>query len=307
MPRGTSHIHAAAVVEARALGHVELGVGHLLLGLRAVAGPSAHALASVGVGLTALRAAVARWTPAASDGTGPSVRRTVRAADRLGAHDLPVSAPARELLDRVAFRCDDADLLGVLLDDDDPLPAHLLQSVDVDVGEIARRLAVLRRPGALDTVEFRTAPAQPAEPGTVWLREAHTQLLTAPPDRVWALLADPHRRPEWDLGCTRVEVSEGGVQRIVEPDGATVEHVIASRVPERVIAWRWPGSHRASDQPWTGELRIRMQPDRDFTALEASMLLRSRWLRARLGRPLFTRVMRARLRMLVQGVNQAAG
>lgn len=308
MPRGSAHVRAAAVVEAKALGHTELGVGHLLLGLRTVAGPSAHALASAGVGLAELRDAVARSTPLASGGTPPPVRRAVRAADRIAAHAVPVAPRVRDLLDGVAFRRDDADLLGLLLDDEeDPFPAHLLRSVGVDPGEVARRLAVLRRPGALDVAGPRPAPAQPAEPGTVWLTEVHTHLLTAPPERVWALLSDPHRRPEWDHACERVDVTGSGVHRIVEPDGSTVENVVASRVPERVIAWRWPGSHRSTRHPWTGELRMRMQPDRDRTALEASMVLRGRWLVARLGRPVFTRVMRARLTLLAQGVDQAAG
>ena len=53
------HVRVAAAAEALALGHPEVDVEHLLLGLLVVGGPSARAMTGAGADLRALRSAVA--------------------------------------------------------------------------------------------------------------------------------------------------------------------------------------------------------------------------------------------------------
>ena len=127
-------------------------------------------------------------------------------------------------------------------------------------------------------------------------------MLVPPVDRVWQLLSDPLRRPEWDPSCSAVVVGNG-VEQVTEPNGTVTEHVVARSLPQEVIAWRWPGT---TGRPWTKELQIRLSARGNRTVADLSMLIRGRRFVAALGRPAFTRLMWGRLRVLAQGVNQAA-
>lgn len=294
-------VRAAAAVEARALGHARVEVGHLLLGLRALGGPSAHALTAAGVGLPDLRGMVARV--GAGSGPGPAAAgRPVRAADRREAYTMPISEDAREVLDRVTFRRSDGDLLGALLTADDGAALDLLEGVGASGDEVAHLLA---RPFPGD-LAAAPSPVGAPETGVVWLGAAHSHLLTAPLHRVWALLSDPHRRPEWDLWCAALVVLGEGVERVVDPDGTVVEHVLAQSLPEEAIGWRWPAP-AAAGRPWTKELQVRLDAQGDRTIARLTMLVRGRPLVAHLGRPVFARIMSKGLRILAQGINQAAG
>lgn len=307
-------VRAAAAVEAKSFGHERLGLRHLLLGLRAIGGPSAHALASCGVALPDLRRAVA-LSSSTDDGT--RVRTTppsVRAIDRREAFRMPISTDARRVLDRVAFRWEDTDLLDALLDEEDPssepfgaedgVVPELLDRLDHATGRIRRHLASTRWTAAGALAGPADPPAGPAEAGTAWLGAAYTQLLTPSIEQVRALLSDPQRRPERDPSSVDVVVAGPGVERVFGPDGSTTDHAVTRAREQEVIAWRWP----VSDPPrrWTKEIQIRVSAQGDNTVARLTTLVRGRPVLARIGRPFLTRIMDSRLRTHAQGVNQAA-
>ena len=86
------HIRVAAAAEALALGHPEVDVEHLLLGLLVVGGPSARALTDAGADLHGVRRAMAEVTEhdlSTLGVTAPAQHAAVHTGDRIAALAVP--------------------------------------------------------------------------------------------------------------------------------------------------------------------------------------------------------------------------
>ncbi|PPK94642.1 ClpA/ClpB-like protein [Kineococcus xinjiangensis] len=143
--RQSRYISIVALEEAARLGHPEVDVEHLLLGLLATGGPSAGLLIAAGVGMGELREAVARLQQQDLAALGVDVPTAPAPPPAppsfLAAQSLPWNDRAMARVRR-ASRGDDRALLVELLDDDGRRAARLLEHLGVDVE--ALRLEALR-------------------------------------------------------------------------------------------------------------------------------------------------------------------
>ncbi len=302
-------IRSAAAVEAMAWGHREVDVDHLLLGLVVVAGPSALELAGAGADLAALRGAVARVR--ADGGADVAPRSVVRAADRRDAARMPVTGPARRLLDGAPRRRDDRALLLALLDDGNGLARRLLGHLDVDAAALRDRVADGSRVAgrAADGTAWPVPPPPgPAPTGTSWLHGTHAQLLPVPSERVWALLGDPSRRPEWDPDCVAVTVAPDGAELLTRPDGTVVSQTVHDTAVGRTLAWHRhePGDPSAGPVRFLDVLRVVVAPDGARTAVGLRRDRSGRGVAWRLARPALSGLVRTQLRICLHAIHQAA-
>ena len=89
--------------------------------------------------------------------------------------------------------------------------------------------------------------------------------LAAPPDKVWALLTEPERLPEW-FGEGSIEAREGGAVTLM---GGHVRGVVTGWRPEKFLGYTWnvfsPG---ATESKWpVSYLEFALQTDGDGTRL----------------------------------------
>ncbi|MGJ0502850.1 MAG: SRPBCC family protein [Methylocystis sp.] len=92
------------------------------------------------------------------------------------------------------------------------------------------------------------------------LKVVETTIVNAPPDKVWAIVAD-FAHAEWLPGVVRVEASGGDVpdqarRRLIMADGGVVEELLTKRDAERMML----GVHREGDD-------VKRLPATNYTAL----------------------------------------
>ena len=144
----------------------------------------------------------------------------------------------------------------------------------------------------------------PAPAGMRWMEASWSQLLPVPAERVWALVSDLSRRPEWDARTTSVTVDADGRERRTDPEGRTVTQTVVQSVPGWAIAWRVDTSDTVEGTSQV--LQLVLQPAGTDTRLQVHRCWPTRGLGVRLSRPLLVRMVRVALRVQAQGIAQAA-
>lgn len=316
----TYPIQVAAAAEALALGHPEVDVEHLLLGLVVVGGPSARALTGAGIDLDALRRAqaqVAGQDLAALGITAPAQRAVLHAGQRSAALAVPVGGRARDLLDAAPFRGDDRALLLALLDDEGRRARRLLEHLGIDVEVLRERLggehapapAARDRDGRDGQLGHAFAALRgPAPAGGFWIEASWSQELPVPAERVWALVGDPARRAEWDPDVTAVAVTAEGVEQLTLRSGRATTQRVVQLEPGRAVAWRRRGAGTAEVPAEATEqvLQVVLEPVGATTRVHLRLSSPGRGRGVRLSRPLLARMVRTRLRVQADVIAQAA-
>lgn len=310
------HIQAAAATEALALGHPEVDVEHLLLGLLVVGGPSARVLAGVGADLQALRRALSEVQQLDLDElevAGTTQRTVLHARERSAAPAVPVSGRAQDLLDAAPRGADDRALLTALIDDEGQRTRRLLEHLGVDAQEVYEQLVPERTPGvpaptASGSGEEAFAALRGAAPeGSFWIEASWSQELPVAVEQVWALVSDPSRRPEWDPGITSVTVTADGLEQMTASGGGQRTQHVAQFDPHRAMAWRQRGVGTAALPVEATEqvLQLVLEPHGGSTRLYLHHSSPGRGTGVRLSRPLLVRIMRTRLRLMAQAIGQS--
>ena len=284
----------AATDEAARAGHREVHVDHVLLGLLVTGGPSTELLSRAGLDLSAARTALAEVrgenpTPVPAPRSGHARPWSDRA--RLALASLPGAAPDTEVLDAL---------------------------LAVGTGP-ARRL--LERAGIAAAALLAGAgpAAAPSDtPGAVsrtWT-SSHTRTVAVPRAELWRLLADPHRRREWDDSVARVRVLDDGAFETldavavtlarpgepVEDPGLVSTHRVVARVEGRLLEWETRYPNRGHTE-W---LRVELEDAGSGTRLAIRHAFsRTRGLR-RLLSGVYAWTTLLRLRLLAQAIAQAA-
>ncbi len=154
--------------------------------------------------------------------------------------------------------------------------------------------AIVRRLGAtpdqithlLDDVERYPAPPRHVIDARS-LSGVGESYVSAPPEDVWSLLADPARMPEWDRGPARVEdapdevaigsawtvqvadTEEDGTPMRARPERRRSQVEVVDLVPQRAIEWAttWPDASDAN----TRRVRIELEPTAGGTHLRVAL------------------------------------
>lgn len=295
-------------------------------------------LADSGVGLTALRRAVIELQERELGVEVVMPQPTaVRAVDKLDTLAVPLAGRAGELLDEVPYLGDDRGLLRALLNDGGQRAQRLLAHLGVDVAAVRGRLADGSAPDtALDCAPGDAPVAATAgapwpdafavdwfdadraqetrrdpQPGTTWLHTCHTQVVPVPVERVWALVSDPLRRPEWDPLCREVALDANRTERLTRSDGGTFHQVVADLRPHRRIGWHRtdPAGRTGSGAPlppMVVQVALAAQDGVTVVRLRQDVPVRNR-APGSLSRWMLTRMVRSQLRLQAHGIAQAAG
>jgi hypothetical protein len=242
MLRQSRYITSAALEEAARAGDPELDLEHLLLGLLVTGGPSAALLTTAGVDLPRLRQAVAEVqqqelthlglqvpVPAVPDGPEPSFR---------AAQAVPFNDRAMAVMKQISYEGDDRELLLALLEDEGRRVERVLDHLDVDVEALRATATPDRAAPRTDHPGARVAVAVEAQDPSVLATLVHDVPVDA--GRVWNLMSDVTRRPEWDTACVRAETGPGGVEHLTYRARGrefVAEQVVNHLVPGREIGW----------------------------------------------------------------------
>lgn len=269
-------VSIAAKEEASRYDHPQIDLDHLLLALLVGGGPAGELLRAQGLTLDAARRATEK----------------VRADHiaRLGV--VPPAAAPRPIRDpsigeivwapralKVVNHNDERGELGLLaglLDDPSRLAAEVLTEGGVDLDALRRALAE-SRPAAPPTRV--TAPADPG-----WTGVTHGGFVPAPVGDVWALVADPARRPEWDHAVGTVspigpEVWET-TAATTQPDGrpahprpgsVRAHHRLTAYEPEKLVEWEVTLPDQQRGWPVRQRLRIGCAPVAGGTTVELTL------------------------------------
>lgn len=283
-------LHHAGAAEAAWLGDAEVDVDHLLLGLLATGGPSAGALHRAGVGLEDLRRGVRELQQHDLGLLGVSAAVPApggRAADSTTVAPLPLAGRVRELLEGLPLSSDDGALLLALLDDVGGRARRLLEHLRVDVDRLRHDLE--HEDEEPEVAASPTVPElpRPAPAGALWMTASYHQHLPVPGARVWALVADPDRRAEWD--ATR-------------PAGAARE-VVTHLAEGEEIAW---ARAEGTGDGVTRTVQLRLEPRNGATLLHLRSAVLVRGWSWHLLRPVLERLVRGQLRTQAHLVAQAA-
>jgi uncharacterized protein YndB with AHSA1/START domain len=140
------------------------------------------------------------------------------------------------------------------------------------------------------------------------VRVERARTVAAPPEAVWALVADPHRLPAWWPRVERVEgvVESGWTSVLRSPRGQVVradQRLTASEAPRR-RAWE----QALADTPFERLLResateVVLAPDGDGTSVTLAARRRLRGLN-RLGTPLLGRAMARELDQALESLSE---
>ncbi|WP_420158922.1 Clp protease N-terminal domain-containing protein [Nocardiopsis sp. CNT-189] len=259
-------IQGAASREAMRTGRTEVGFEHMLLGVLMNGGPAARLMMDAGVGLAEARSAIDALLkedlallgieaplPAPSDppgGEGPQL--------------LPLTPRLRELEEDCPSAGGDRALLAALIDDEGGRARRLLDRVGADPDRIR---------AALDAA----APAPPGKEGGAPGGEARgpeggeriaCELeVPVPAEHLWALVADPDRRGEWELpAAASSRRLDGGAVELTDDEGAAVRERIVHSVPGREVTWAredegvpTPRTLRVTVEPLGGRARLRLE------------------------------------------------
>lgn len=299
-------ISIAAKEEASRYDLPQIDVDHLLLALLVGGGPAGQVLRGQGLTLDAARRATEQ------------VR--ARHVGRLGivapaVEPRPIRDPALGEIDwtrralNVVRSNEDRSELGLLtglLGEPGGLIVEVLDEAGLDADALRVALAEAR---------VRTVPrhsAGPTDPD--WLGVTHTGFAPAPVADVWALVADPMRRPEWDTTVGTVQPAGPDVWETSvttsrldgrparrRPGYTRAHHRRTAYEPEELVEWEiilpdlrkpWPSRHR---------LRIRLRPAPGGTAVELTLSWPRRSVRHRLRPMLLHPVARAIATIQVTG------
>jgi uncharacterized protein YndB with AHSA1/START domain len=305
--RQMRYLATAAAEECGRAGHPAVDLDHLLLALLCSGGPSARLLTGAGVTLPAAREAcrALQAQDLALLGVTAPVPPPARQQEYGAAARAAEWAPrALAVVREVPARRDDRALLAALLDEPAGVARGLLRAAGADDTAVEAALAA---PGATDDPGAPgTAPAAP-EPAVGPRGVSVTTLLPAPRAAVWALLADPSRRPEWDSWCSRVDVGDDGTVAVTlrHPRGreVTSTSVVSRWRPPASIAW----SDRL-DRPGAGLRHLRVDLVAAGAGCEVTL---TRWSTPRraigrvaavLARPLVRSELRFRSQSIAQAV-----
>ncbi|MEJ5913160.1 Clp protease N-terminal domain-containing protein [Pseudokineococcus sp. 1T1Z-3] len=304
--RQSRYITTAAMEEVAELGHPELDVDHLLVGLLVTGGPSASCLVAAGADLPSLRKAVQRLQE--SDVQALGVQFTappaVPAASAARAVDVPWGSRALAVMRSADQGEDDRALLRALLDDEGRRVERVLAEAGVDIDDLRARLAsttTARAPELPMEVAAALAALEPAR----WRTSAsttHEAPVTA--DAVWALVGDVRRRPEWDSAVTSLS-DDDGVLRLVFDSGRRTRsvRVLTERTGPRSVLWRemWH-----DDEHVTAVLHLAVEPAGTGSRLRVDTATSLRTLHGRLLRPLARWAAGSRARWFGQSIARAA-
>jgi hypothetical protein len=291
----------AATDEAERAGHREVDVDHVLLGLLVTGGPSTELLSRAGIDLAAARTALAEVR-----GEGPTPVPVPRSGRTSGAgtSTLPWSDRARRALASLPGAAPDTEVLEALLADETGSARRLLARAGIDADAL--------RAGSGAAV---AAPDAPTAISRTWT-SSHSRTVAVPRAELWRLLADPHRRRQWDDSVVQVRVLDDGAFETLDTvavtlarPGAAVEEpglVSTHRVVDRVEGCRVEWETRYPNRGHTEWLRVELEdagPGTQLTIRHA--FSRTGGLR----RPLsgvYAWTTRLRLKLLAQAIAQAA-
>ncbi|MEJ5913684.1 Clp protease N-terminal domain-containing protein [Pseudokineococcus sp. 1T1Z-3] len=306
MLRQSRYISTAAMEEVAELGHPEVDLDHLLVGLLLTGGPSASRLAAAGADLPSVRQAVQQLQAADTHSLGVQVAvpPAVRGGDAARVVSVPWGTRALAVMQSVDHKEDDRALLRALLDDEGRRVERVLSSAGVDLEVLRASLASGATAVALDVPVEVAAATAALGPARRCLSASVTHELPVSAEAVWAVLGDAGRRPEWDPAVDAV-VDEGGVLSLVYRKGEKTRsvRVLFVRTGPGGVLWRelW---HDAEDV--TAVLHVSVTPDGAGCRLrvDTATLLRTRWGRA--SRPLASWAVGSRVRWLSQSIARAA-
>jgi uncharacterized protein YndB with AHSA1/START domain len=160
-------------------------------------------------------------------------------------------------------------VLLALLAQPDGLARRVLRRLDVEREDVERRL-----------ISPRPASPKPSGDGSPLLLVVAERYTAAPPERVWELLADPDRLPEWTLADHAEVVSGSGLgqrvrfYRTVRGRPVAAERTVDVFEPERAIGWRTDatirGRRRAEVLREQG-YRVTLRPEGDGTRVRLEL------------------------------------
>lgn len=299
----TSHtLSLAAMEEASRTGERTAGVDHLLLALVVSEQPAGQVLRSLGITLDAAREAVAAQHTAQLASLG--VTASVPVPGRIAFHetgDYRWGERALEIITRASEGSrlgDAAAVLRELLAEPSGFVGAVLHRLGTDPDEVRARLDEAERLPAQFRPEFAAAA----------LAGSAESFVPALPERVWEMLDDPARFPEWEpstgsvddlpsqarVGSTwraraRTERPDGKPLRVKPEYRASLVEVTA-REPQHLVEWRfaWPDAPGSN----TKRIRIELEPAAGGTQLRTSLV----WERDPDRGPRLRRVLRPLLR-----------
>lgn len=312
MLRQSRYITAAALEEAAREGAPELDTEHLLLGLLVTGGPSAVLLTDAGVDLNSLRRAVheVRGQELARLGWDMTTREVTSTPEPSfrAAQSIPFNSRAMAVMQRISYSGDDLELLRALLDDEGRRVDHALAHLGVDVEDL-RAATSSERLGQTTESDDEASTADQQDDSNV---VRHVQALPVDADRVWRLVSDPTRRPQWDTACSRSDVDTHDVERLTyrtRGREVVVEQVVDRLVPGYEVRWH---RFRVGDRATSSTLGLRLEPVGRTCRLHLEVTWRPvrtntvpRFLRPLVG-PLWVRANRSRLRWYAQNIARAA-
>lgn len=304
--RQSRYISAAAMEEVVELGHPELDLDHLLVGLLVTGGPSASCLVAAGVDLPSLRRAVRHVQEADVEDLGVHVTAppSVPAAPAARAATVPWGGRALAVVRSTDHGQDDRALLRALLDDEGRRVERVLAAAGVDVADLRASLAATTTALSPELPAEATAALAAPAPARRRTSASTTHEVPVAAEAVWALVGDPRRRPEWDPAVLSV-TDDGGVLRLVYEQGRRTRsvRVLFQRTGSRSVLWRevWD-----DDEHVTAVLHLAVEPTGAGSRLRVDTATSLRTLRGRVLRPLARWAAGSRARWIGQSIARAA-
>ncbi|OWP22369.1 hypothetical protein CBF90_05470 [Microbacterium sp. AISO3] len=291
----------AGAEEASRLGEQNGDIDHLLLALTINEQVAGQVLRALGASLERTRAAVEQQHSDQLASLG--VQAAMPGPGRITYHERGEFAwndRALDVLRRAGQggkRGDAAAVLRELVDEGSGLVEAILQRLDTSPQQVRELLDQAERYPAL--------PTRVADNGRS-ISGAGAAHIPAPVAEVWALLSDPARMPEWDLGFGRVddlpataapgtawtayalETAPNGKPQRINPERRRARIELIESEPATAIEWvtTWPDSPTSNRR----RMRIELEPAAGGTRL----LVRQAWERtaSRRGLPPLRWVMR---------------
>lgn len=269
-------VSIAAKEEASRYDLPEIDVDHLLLALLVGGSPAGVLLREQGATLAEVRRATeqVRADHIARLGiVAPSVAPRPIRDPALGDNGWTPRAL------KVVSGNNDRDELGLLvglLDEPTGLAVEVLVEAGIDPDALRAALAE-RRAAAL--------PGRPTGfPDPDWSAYSHTGFAPAPVAEVWALVANPLRRPEWDPTIGTVELVAPDVWETTaartgpdgrplrrRPDYDRAHHRLTAYEPETLVEWEVTLPDQRGTRSGRQRLTVRLRPETGGTTLELTL------------------------------------
>lgn len=309
--RLSQRVSPVAKEEASRLGHPQIDVDHLFLALLTTHGPAGEVLRSFGITLAEAREAT--QTVHTQLLAGVSVTHPALAPRPLQdplLSDIDYSPRALKLFRDLDDHSSDLPMLTALLDEPSRFALQVLEQLGLQEEEL--RTAISRRK---ETEKPEPELSTPRDPH--WHSETHTGFIPVPPDAVWALVADPGRRREWDsLVASATPLDEQTWQLTtttsrpasnrprVAPTLLHSHQRLITLEPQTLIEWEttWPDRGRRSNRQ---RLRVHFLPVTGGTQIALTLALQRRKNWRRLLQPILDPGQSLMMRQLL--LDQAAG